>query len=231
MDFINQWLESMSTVLADNLWLGMLISFAAGILTSFTPCSLSSIPLVIGYVSGYTDDKRKAFFYSLMFSLGMVAVFTALGVAAAFIGRLFLGIMMYWYLVLAIMMALMALQTWGVINILPQRCGYVKGKKGITGAVMLGALGAVFSSPCSTPVLIAILAVVSAGQSIIGGALMLLLYSAGHSVLLIIAGTSVGWVQEISKSKKFSKAGGIIKALMGFIMLLLSLYLVFTALR
>ena len=100
-------------------------------------------------------------------------------------------------------------------------------KKGTIGALLLGALGAIFSSPCATPVLVAILAVVSTGQSIVMGVLMLLLYSAGHSVLILIAGTSVGFAAELSKSKKFEKAGKIIKIVMGAVLFALSLYLVY----
>lgn len=229
MDFINQWLESLSALISNNLWLGPFIALLAGLLTSITPCSLSSIPLVIGYVGGYTDDRRKAFFYSVMFSVGMIIAFTVIGILAALIGRLFLGIMMYWYIILGVLMAVMALQTWGVINILPQKCGFISKKKGVLGAIILGAVGAFFTSPCSTPVLIAIIAVVSTGQSIIMGALMLLFYSIGHCILLVVAGTSVGWVQEMSKSEKFNKASQIIKIVMGILLMILSLYLIFTA--
>lgn len=177
---IDAWLQSLSEVLGQNLWIGLLVALAAGLLTSFTPCSLSSVPLVIGYVGGYTDNKKRAFFYSLIFCLGMTVTFTILGVIAAFVGRLFLGIQMYWYLILGVLMLFMALQTWDVIHLFPQKCGYgnVAKKKGVIGAFLMGMLGAVFASPCSTPVLIAIMAVVSTGQSIVMGILMLLLYSA-----------------------------------------------------
>lgn len=226
---IDNLLQNLSTLLADNMWLGLAVALLAGILTSFTPCCLSSIPLVIGYVGGYTDNKKKAFFYSLMFCIGMAVTFTVIGITAAIIGRLFLGVMMYWYLILAVLMTLMALQIWEIINVLPQNCGYKSQKKGVFGAISLGALGALFSSPCSTPVLVAILAVVSTGQSLIMGALMLLLYSVGHSVLLILAGTSVGWVHEISRSEKFQKTSKIIRFIMGVLIFALALYLFYAA--
>ena len=124
---IDTWLQALSEVLSQNLWIGLLISLAAGLLTSFTPCSLSSVPLIIGYVGGYTDNKKRAFFYSLMFCIGMAILFTALGVVAALVGRLFLGIQMYWYIILGVLMFVMALQTWGVINIF-RRVRYGNGR-------------------------------------------------------------------------------------------------------
>lgn len=228
---IDQWLQSLSELLSQNLWLGLILALVAGVLTSFTPCALSSVPLVIGYVSGYSDDKKKALFYSLMFCVGLTVTLTAIGVVAALIGRLFLGIQTYWYILLGTLMALMTLQTWEVINILPKRCGYTPAgkKKGVIGAILMGMLGALFSSPCSTPVLLAIVAVVSTGQSVVLGALMLLLYSVGHSVLLLFAGTSVGWITELKRNPKFEKAGKIINAVMGCLLWALSLYLFYIA--
>lgn len=66
---INQWLEVLSALISSNLWLAPLLAVAAGVLTSFTPCSLTSVPLVIGYVggTGLNDTKRLLRFrqYSL----------------------------------------------------------------------------------------------------------------------------------------------------------------------
>lgn len=228
---IDAWLQTLSEILSQNLWIGLLISLAAGLLTSFTPCSLSSIPLVIGYVGGYTDNKRRAFFYSLLFCIGMAITFTAIGIVAALVGRLFLGIQMYWYIILGILMFIMALQTWGVIHIFPQKCGVTpKSKmKGALGAFIMGIVGAVFASPCSTPVLIAISAVISTGQSIVMGILMLLLYAIGNGVLIILAGTFVGFANELTNSKKFEKASQVIKIIMGITLMALAAFLFYEA--
>ena len=52
-------LQSIADALGENIWLAPVLAFVAGILTSFTPCSLSSLPLIIGYVggSGERDDS------------------------------------------------------------------------------------------------------------------------------------------------------------------------------
>lgn len=44
---INDWLNQIARVIGDNMWLAPILALVAGILTSFTPCSLSSIPLII----------------------------------------------------------------------------------------------------------------------------------------------------------------------------------------
>jgi cytochrome c biogenesis protein CcdA len=201
---IGVWLEQISAIIRQSMWLAPVLALLAGILTSFTPCSLSSIPLVIAYVGGVGVEPKKAIRLSLVFALGAAITFTALGVIAASIGRLIGSGAKWWYIVLGVLMVLMALQTWGIINLIPST--YLTGKskrRGYLGALIAGILGGVFSSACSTPVLIALLAIVGGSGNILWGILLLLLYSVGHGALAIFAGTSVGFVQKMSSSAKY----------------------------
>ncbi|MBP7402576.1 MAG: sulfite exporter TauE/SafE family protein [Clostridia bacterium] len=227
---IDGWLESLGSLLSRNLWLAPVAAVLGGLLTAFTPCSLSSVPLVIGYVGGAAQgDTRKAFRYSLAFCAGMTVTFTVLGTAASLMGRLLSVAGSWWYVVLGVLMILMALQTWDVIHIIPQSGLMGRNpKRGYLGAVLAGLLGGLFASPCATPVLVALLAVVAREGRIAWGVLLLLLYSAGHSVLLMVAGTSVGFVRQLAQSGKYGRASQILKYGMGGVILLLGLYLLYT---
>ncbi|PRR79235.1 cytochrome c biogenesis CcdA family protein [Clostridium vincentii] len=224
---INDWLESLSALITQRIWLAPFLALFAGILTSFTPCSLSSVPLVISCVGGTrSDDTRRAFKLSVVFAIGTALTFTTLGVAASLMGKLMQGVGSWWYLILGALMALMALQTWEIFNFIPSSYAMNKNKKkGYIGAFIAGILGGFFSSPCSTPALIVILAFVAKEGNILFGTLLLLLYSVGHSVLVIIAGTSIGFVRKITSSNKYGNLSLILKIGMGFIMLLLSFYM------
>ncbi|MDW7657308.1 MAG: cytochrome c biogenesis protein CcdA [Bacillota bacterium] len=226
---INDWLEQLSTLIAGNYLLAPLLALLGGLLTAFTPCSLSSVPLVIGYVGGYAgNDTKKAFRYSLTFCAGMAVTFTALGLAASLLGRLMQFTGSWWYLILGFLMILMALQTWEVINIIPQSALMNKNyTRGYLGAAIAGLLGGLFASPCATPVLIALLAVVAREGKILMGVVLLLFYSIGHSILLMIAGTSVGFVKQLSKSERYGKASQILKIVMGSVILVLGFYLLY----
>lgn len=220
-------LENLSQLIQTSGWLAPLLAILAGILTSFTPCSLSSIPLVIGYVGGTGQkDTKRAFRLSLAFAAGAAVTFTVLGVIASIAGRLMGTSASWWYIILGVLMVLMALQTWGIFEIIPSSYLISKNtKKGFAGAFIAGILGGVFSSPCSTPVLIALLAIVAGKGSIVWGILLLMLYSIGHGILAIIAGTSIGFVQKLSSSERYGKASTILKIVMGALILLIGFYM------
>ena len=224
---MTELLESLSKLMIESLWLAPLLALVAGVLTSFTPCALSSIPLVIGYVGGTGQrDTKKAFMLSLTFAAGSAVTFTTLGVIASMAGSLLGTSAKWWYLILGVLMVLMALQTWGIFEIIPSSYLISKNtKKGFAGAFVAGILGGVFSSPCSTPVLIALLAIVAGKGSLAWGILLLLLYSIGHAILAVVAGTSIGFVQKLSQSEKYGRASTILKVVMGIAILLIGLYM------
>jgi len=220
-------LEQLSKLIKESIWLAPLLALVAGILTSVTPCSLSSIPLIIGFVGGTGQkDTKKAFKLSLTFALGSAITFTTLGVVASIAGKLMGTSAGWWYIILGVLMVLMALQTWGVFEIIPSSYLVSKNtKKGYIGALIAGILGGVFSSPCSTPVLIALLAIVAGKGNIIWGILLLLIYSIGHGILAVVAGTSVGLIQKLTKSEKYGKLSTILKIAMGIIILAIGFYM------
>lgn len=228
---IDVWLNQIAEVISNNVWLAPLLAFLAGVLTSFTPCSLSSVPLVIGYVGGIGEkNTKKAFGYSAIFSAGTAMTFVILGVIATSAGKLMGSSSAIWYAILGILMVLMSLQTWDIFNFIPSSNLLSKSKKrGVLGAFIAGILGGVFSSPCSTPVLIVLLAVVAKSGNLIWGIVLMILYSVGHSTLVMIAGTSVGFVQKLNENTKFSKWTKVIKIIMGTAILALGLYMFWLA--
>lgn len=224
---INTWLEALSTLITQNVWIAPLLALLAGVLTSVTPCALSSVPLVIGYVGGTGGrDTKKAFRLSATFAAGMAITFTAMGTIASLAGNLMGTSSKWWYIALGILMVLMALQTWEVYNFIPSTFLTSKStKKGYAGALVAGILGGVFSSPCATPVLVVLLGIVARSGNVFWGILLLLLYSVGHSVLVLIAGTSIGFVQKVSASQKYGTFSKVLKIGMGLAIMLIALYM------
>ena len=228
---INDWLSQIAGVIGSSSWLAPVLALVAGVLTSMTPCALSSIPLIVGYVGGVGEkNTKKAFAYSVVFSAGTAVTFVTLGIISTSAGKLMGTSSSVWYLVLGILMVLMALQTWEIFNFIPSVNLLGKNKrKGFAGAFLAGILGGLFSSPCSTPVLIALLAIVAGEGNLLWGILLMLLYSVGHSFLVMVAGTSVGFVQKINSSEKYKTAATALKAILGAVILLIGFYMFWLA--
>ncbi len=226
---IDAWLQSLSELFQSSGWLAPVLALLAGMLTSFTPCSLSTIPLVVGYVGGTGQrNTRRAFGLSLLFALGSAVTFTALGAAAALLGGSLGAASRWWYLFLGVLMVLMALQTFEVFTFIPSTYLVAKNKKrGWIGALLAGVLGGLFSSPCSTPMLIVLLAVVSSSGNPIWGVFLLLLYAIGNGALAVIAGTSMGFVQKLSSSGAYGRLSRVLQVVMGILILLLGLYFLY----
>lgn len=224
---MTELLEKLADLIAQAPALAPLFALAAGVLSSLLPCSLSTVPLVIGYVGGSGErDTKRSLLLSLTFAAGSAATFTALGVAASFAGRLIGSGASWWYLALGALMVLMAFQMWGVFELIPS--SYLVSanrKRGFLGAFLAGILGGVFSTPCSTPILIVLLAIVAGKGSALWGTLLLFLYSVGHGALAVAAGTSVGFVRKLSRSGAYGRLSKVLTAVMGALILLIGFYM------
>lgn len=229
---INGWVNQIVQSVQDNLWVAPFLALLAGLLTSFTPCCLANIPLIIGYV-GCVGEKntKKAFWYSVLFALGTAVTFIALGLIATSAGKLLGHSSHIWHILLGLLLVLMALQTWQIFQFIPSMDLSSKSKStGAVGAIIAGMLGGVFSSPCSTPVLVALLAIVAGGGSMFLGVLLMFLYAVGHSVLVIIAGTSTGFVEKIHHNEKYHRLESVFRVVMGAVILLIGLYILWVEL-
>jgi len=212
---------SVGELIQNQGWLAFPACFLGGIVSSASPCVLAMIPLVIGYVGGYSDgSQKKAFQYSLMFTLGLTVTFTVLGIIAGALGRLFGDVGGFWYYILppvAILLGLYLLFSDRLnLNVgLWQR--FMPKRRALLGAFLIGLFFGIVASPCATPVLAVILTFAATKKEIAYSGGLLLAYALGHWVLVLGAGISVGFAQRVLESKGVSnfstyskKAGGAI---------------------
>jgi cytochrome c biogenesis protein CcdA len=223
------FLNYLSQSLSENPFLAYLGVFVGGILSSSSPCVLATIPLVIGYVGGYSGgDRRKALLYSLTFILGLSITFTILGAIASFIGGLFGIISRTWYFIvggvaIAIGLHLIGLFEWN----LPVPVHLQPKQRGILGAFLLGIFFGIVSSPCATPVLALILTFVASKGEVAYGTSLLFVYALGHCALIFLAGTATGFVENFVKSKGISNVTTWGKRIGGSIVVFAGVYLIY----
>jgi cytochrome c-type biogenesis protein len=220
-------LNHLSQSLTENPLLAYLGVFVGGILSSSSPCVLATIPLVIGYVGGYSEgDRRKAVLYSLMFILGLSLTFTALGAIASIVGGLFGVISRTWYFVVGGIAAVIGLHLIGLLKWnLPVPVHLQPKQRGILGAFLLGIFFGIVSSPCATPVLALILTFVASKGEVAYGTSLLFVYALGHCALIFLAGTAIGFAESFIKSKGISNITTWGKRIGGSIVVFAGIYL------
>jgi cytochrome c-type biogenesis protein len=204
--------------------------FLGGLVTALNPCVLASIPLAIGFVGGYTRGRSKgyAFLLALFLFLGIAAAFTVLGLIAGLAGTLFGTTSRLWPVLIIIVCVLMGGQILFFPDFelpMPRRVAPKVG--GVVGAFLLGALTGVIATPCAMPVLAVLLTYVASKGNIIYGGLLLFTYALGHSVLVLVAGTSIGLAEAMVNSKGLKRASTILKKASGVLLLLVAAYFIY----
>jgi len=210
-----------------NPWLAIVAVFFGGVMTATNPCVLAMIPLMIGLVAGKkgTASLKKTFFFSLFFVLGLAVTFTALGLISALMGRMFGNIGRFWKYAVAAVCLVMGAQLLGAFKFnfaMPKAFGKIR--EGGLGAFLLGLLFGVVSTPCAVPVLAVLLAFVANKGNVVYGGFLLFIYALGHSLLILIAGTSMGAAKRMIESKGLNKASRILQKAAGIIIILIGIY-------
>lgn len=219
-------LSNIQSIIQNQHGIAYLVVLVGGVISAASPCVLAAIPLIIGYVGGYSEgDKRKAVLYSLIFILGLSIAFTLLGVAASATGEVLSFLGAWLYIGLGVIAALMGLQLLGIVSLpLPfQRTRTVK-SKGLIGAFLLGLLTGTVSSPCATPVLAVILAYVSTKGNLLYGGTLLFTYAIGHCALIFLAGLSIGLTESLINSKRLIRFSTISKKVSGGLLIAIGIY-------
>jgi len=222
-------IENLTSLLESGSLLGVFLALILGVITSFNPCFLSMLPLIIGYIGGYSaENRRKGFLLSLFFVLGLAVTISLMGVVAASLGLVFgQGLGKFWPYLTGIIAIIMGLNLLGVLNFnLP---GLKKGApvlKGYGGAFILGLTFGFVASPCATPILAVLLTFVAATGKPIYGGLALFAYGFGQGVPLIVIGTFTTILKTLDKAKSW---GEKIKQVSGILLVIFGIYLLIYA--
>lgn len=185
------------------------IIFAAGLLTSLTPCMLSMLPITIGYIGGYeTKGRLQAAAQSTWFALGLATTLAVLGILAATLGRVYGQIGIGLPIIVSIIAILMGLNLLEALPLqLPSFGGMDWISKDLPEGIRSYLIGLTFglvASPCSTPVLATLLAWVAKTQDLVLGGVLLLSYTAGYVAPLILAGTFTASIKKLLELRRWS---------------------------
>jgi len=139
-----------------------------------------------------------------------------------------------WNLVVAVVCVLMGLHLTGLVTIpIPSLGDRLRPRsRGFLGAFLLGLLFGVVSAPCAAPILVVLLTYLAgSGASVAWGGTLLLVYALGHSVLILIAGTSMGAAAALIENTRATHVLRILRIVAGVAIILVGLYFGYKGLK
>lgn len=187
-------------VTGDGLSLGA--AFLGGVVSFFSPCVLPLMPGYLGYLSGLSFEELetlppraylpKTLRHALLFVAGFTIVFTALGLSATTFGRFLAGHALLLRRVAGVLIFLFGMQVAGLLRFAwlyrEHRLEVRSREPGALRSLLLGMAFAFGWTPCVGPVLFAVLASAATVDSVAGGGVLLLAYSAGLALPFLVFG-------------------------------------------
>lgn len=221
--------------------------FVEGLLSFFSPCVLPLIPLYIGYLTKdareeeedgtYVYRRRKTFFLTLCFVLGICTVFFLAGLGSAALRSFFADHKVVLQFAGGIMLVLFSLVSLHVIEIPLLNRTYQKnislsGRMSYLKAWLMGFFFSFAWSPCIGPMLAQAIIMASAVESSLQGWLLIASYTLGFVLMFLVLGLFTGEILNFLKKHRgivryTGIASGIIVMCMGIYML----YQGYTSLR
>jgi cytochrome c-type biogenesis protein len=198
-----------------------------------SPCHLSSIPLIVGFIGQQGRmSARRAFVISTFFAVGILITIAGIGAVTAAAGRM-LGDVGRWgnYLVAAIFFVV-GLYLLDVVSLPWSGPGQIGIKRrGILAAFILGLVFGVAVGPCTFAYMAPMLAITFrlGASNFLYGVLLLLSYGIGHCSIIVFAGTSAELVQRYMNWNEKSKAVLFVKRTCGVLVILGGVYLIYIA--
>jgi len=230
---IGSLFNSLSQALNASPAVALMAALVWGILSILlSPCHLSSIPLIVGFINGQGQvTTRRAFYLSLLFAVGILITITLIGIATGLMGRM-LGdigrVGNYFVAVIFLLVGLYLLDIIPLNFIQPPDPARVK-KRGLSAAFILGLVFGVALGPCTFAYMAPMLAIVlsTAGTRLLFGILLLSLYGIGHCAVIVCAGTFTEILQKYLNWSAESKGAKWLKKICGLLVILGGIYLIF----
>ncbi|WP_441000463.1 cytochrome c biogenesis protein CcdA [Fodinibius sp. SL11] len=184
--------------------------FLIGLALNLTPCVYPMLSVTVSLFGGRADQQTntlQSFGMASIYVLGIVSMYSVLGVAAAYTGSLF-GSWLQSSVVLGavgIILLTMALSMFGLYELQPpqwvlQKLGGSQQAVGPTGLFLSGIMVGIFAAPCIGPPVIALLTFVGAQGDPLFGFFTFFVMAVGLGLPYLILGTFSNLLSKLPKS-------------------------------
>ncbi|MGE5480347.1 MAG: cytochrome c biogenesis CcdA family protein [Chloroflexota bacterium] len=231
---IDSIFNALSEALYANFYFATLSALGWGILSIvLSPCHLSSIPLIVGFLSSQGEPSlRRNFSLSLIFALGILITIAIIGGITLALGRLMGDLGSFGNYFVAIVFFAVGLYLLDILK-LPwdgARIGSSK-LRGMPAALILGLLFGIGLGPCAFAFMAPILGVVFQVSStdITLAVSLLSAFSLGHVAVIVLAGTLAAKVQLYLNWTSNSNAAKRFKRVCGALVILGGIYMIYNA--
>ncbi|MFH1541915.1 MAG: cytochrome c biogenesis protein CcdA [bacterium] len=217
-----------------NYW----IAFSAGLLTFFSPCFLPLVPAYLIYLTGLSLEEIKTsrvttVVHSLLFILGFTIVFTILGFGANQLGRFFVNSSALFRIAGGFLLIFLGIYFLGILKIpfldLERKFVLTKRPSGYLGSIFIGMVFALGWTPCIGPILATILVLAANSQTAYWGGALLLTYSLGIGLPLLITSIAVNY--SLGLIKKIQEYFPLLHKVSGGLLIFVGLLLIFNYLQ
>jgi cytochrome c-type biogenesis protein len=221
----------LSNALQGNPLIAILASFIWGILSIIlSPCHLSTIPLIIGFISNQSQmTVKRASIISTLFALGILVTIGFIGLITGLLGRMLGNIGPYGNYMVAVVFLFVGLY---LLDLLPfSFCGVNASgykKKGLLAAFILGLIFGVALGPCTFAYMAPMLGVAFtvASHNLLFAISLILAYAIGHCSVIIFAGSFTELISKFLAWNENSKGLIIIKKICGILVIAGGIYMI-----
>lgn len=229
---IDHLFTSLTMAMSGSFGLTLVAAFGwGGLSILLSPCHLSSIPLVIGFINSQGKvTVRRSFWISLVFAIGILITIALIGLITASLGRMMGDVGRIGNYIVAVVFFVVGLYLLDVISLNWESLPTPTRFKGLTAALILGLIFGIGLGPCTFAYMAPVLGVVyrmateQMGQAI----LLLLAFGLGHCAVIVFAGTVSKWVQSYLNWSEESKTILWLKRLCGVLVILGGVYMIYT---
>ncbi len=229
---VDQLFTQLTLAMDKGFYLALFASFSWGLLSILlSPCHLSSIPLIIGYVSSQGQVRLKRSFYlSVLFAVGILITIAAIGLITASMGRLMGDVGIGGNVFVAAVFIFVGLYLMDIIQWNWNISIGSNHRDGMLGAFLLGLIFGVGLGPCTFAFLAPVLGIVfhTAHENVAESIMLILAFGLGNILIITIAGTLTNMVQKYLNWTSASKSTLYVKRLAGLLVILGGFYFIYT---